>query len=147
MVNGRSYNLWRSDRPYLGGTENAGVPYMDVAQLTSRTDYRNHNGATPYTQETAAKYYDRYDPASDPRNNARELQAAVYEPVNDRGAQQDSRLAERQFSARWVATKDTQEIIQMRLKAGETLLPALNDMKRIYNKSGIQPLSDTTARR
>ncbi len=135
-VNARSYEMWQADRPYLGGTTDAsGVPYMDMAQLSSRTDYRDQRGMRAYTAQSGlgdTGYFDRYDPATDPRNAARELQAAVYEPANDRGAEQSVRLAERQFSGRWVGATNTKEIIQMRLKAGETLLPALNDMKRVY---------------
>jgi hypothetical protein len=110
---------------------------MDMKPSMSRIDTRDKRGAVAYTPGTDrtlnGPYFGQYDAATDPTNVARELQAAVYEPIEDRGAIQSVRLAERQFSNRWIDPKVTQESVQLRLKAGETLLPSLNDMSRMYN--------------
>jgi hypothetical protein len=135
-INRGAFESWQTSTP-LPGCEQGRPQYMTTAPLMARTDARQHYAAPTYKAGVglggnAGGYFNKYDVTSDPQNVARELDAAVYEPQGDRGVQESRRLAERQFSARWVPPKATTESIQARLKAGETLLPTLNDMSRVY---------------
>jgi hypothetical protein len=133
-VNTRFNEMWQSDATIGTSTK---LPYLDTAPLMSRTDYRKHGNTPIYKpgsglDSKSGSYFDKYDVTTDPRNVVREMQNVVYEPVQDRGSDESMRLASRQFSGRWIPAEVTEESIQMRLRAGETLLPSLNDMKKIY---------------
>jgi hypothetical protein len=134
QLNARISESWQNTHVGTNRT-----PYMDMKPSMSRIDTRDKRGAVAYMpgidKSLNGPYFNQYDAKTDPINVARELEAAVYEPIEDRGAIQSIRLAERQFGNRWIDPKITQESIQLRLKAGETLLPSLNDMSRMYNVS------------
>jgi hypothetical protein len=136
QINRRLYESSLVQAPYVDLNK---TTYLDTQPLMSRTDTRGKRDTVAYTpgidKGIRGPYFNQFDGTSDPQNVARELQSAVYEPVEDRGALQSARLAERQFGNRWLDSSVVQESIQLRLKAGETLLPSLNDMSKMYGTS------------
>ena len=133
-VNSRLHENWQTSTPVLRNCNVTQIPYMDMKPIMTRTDQRIHHPAPKYDPGSTltGKYFDKYDITTDSRNVARELNSTVYEEPSTRGVKEAQRLAERQFTARWVSAEDTQSSLQARLKAGEALLPLLNDMKKIY---------------
>jgi hypothetical protein len=109
---------------------------MDMMANSARLDRRDNRPAPSFEadgpQLVGNPYFDKYDVASDPRNVARELQGAVYEDREDRGLAESKRLLQRSFDSRWTTKEQTERDIQERVEAGFTLLPALNDMTKVY---------------
>ena len=84
------------------------IPYNDMLPTNTRTDSRDFRQSQPYEAGgpdlSLNKYFDRYDPISDPRNAVRELRSAVYEDKGtSRGIEESQKMLRRQFEHRWVA--------------------------------------------
>lgn len=138
-VNARTYEHWQTDGRYGiydRRDPNAAPTFMDMMANSARLDRRDNRPAPSFEadgpQLVGNQYFDKYDVASDPRNVARELQGAVYEDREDRGMAESKRLLQRSFDSRWTTKEQTERDIQERVEAGFTLLPALNDMTKVY---------------
>jgi hypothetical protein len=154
-INARNIEQWQSDsrygiydRPDL----NAQRPFMDMNSYPTRTDDRLLRASPRYEIDNKPldynPYFDKYDIVNDPVNAAREFSSAVYEDKGGRGIQQSAALLERQFTNRFTAKEETEQLVKMRLDAQQKLLPTLNDTTVSYlaNRSGSSNLTTTTQR-
>ena len=111
-VNAKQFEHWQSDGPDF--THNhptlsripTNNPYMDMAPQNTRLEIRDFRQSQPFEAGgpdlANNKYFDRYDPITDPRNAIRELRSAVYEVKGgDRGTHESKHLLKRQFENRW----------------------------------------------
>ena len=146
-VNARNYEHWQTDGRYGiydRRDPNSAPTFMDMMGNAGRLDRRDNRPAPSFNpdgpQLVGNAYFEKYDVATDPRNVARELKGAVYETQEDRGLAESRRLLERTFQSRFVERGEIDKAIQERLEAGSNLLPAVNDMKRIYKPiDGVKP--------
>ena len=77
-------------------------------------------------------YFDQHAASFDPRNVARELNAAVKEDKMDRGIIESQRILSRGFSSRYVPEGFAQQQQFDSLKAFEALRPKIDDGTRQY---------------
>lgn len=78
-------------------------------------------------------YFDKFSPANDSRNVARELRGVVYEDLADRGVAESKKLLERSFESRWSTQKVDAQAGPNPLEAFELLRPSINQMNKTYN--------------
>jgi len=76
-------------------------------------------------------YFDKFSPANDSRNVARELRSVVYEDLSDRGVAESKKLLERSFESRWSTQKA--QAGPNPVEAFELLRPSINHMNKTYN--------------
>ena len=146
-VNARNYEHWQTDGRYGIYDRrdlNAAPTFMDRLPSAGRLDRRDNRPAAAFDangpQLNGNVYFDKFDVQSDPRNVVRELQGAVYESREDRGIEESKRLLMRAFESRWTSKEDAERAIKERLDAGNTLLPAINNMQIIYKSlDGVKP--------
>jgi hypothetical protein len=138
-ANARNYEHWQTSARYGiydRRDPNAAPTFMDMQANAGRLDRRDNRPAPSFDpdgpQLVGNVFFDKYDVASDPRNVARELKGAVYETLEDRGIQESRRLLERTFQSRYTEREQIEKAVQERLAAGMNLLPAVNDMTKIY---------------
>ena len=156
-VNARYTEQWQTDAPikqssFLADTSGSasgskgdmskygGLPFYDMAPLSSRTEARDYRQAQPYipTGPSLAQnpFFDRYDPTRDPRNMIRELRSAVYEDKEaDRGIEESKRLLERGLTNRWVPEGSSNESMKESLMSYDILRPKMDDITKEYRKS------------
>jgi hypothetical protein len=119
--------------------QNAQAVFNDQMPNTARTDQRSFLQAQPYVatadQLSGNPYFQKYDVQSDPRNVSRELRGAVYETPEDRGQMESKRMLERQFTAAYIPPEVTQQILETNIMARDKLMPAMDDMTKIYPKT------------
>ena len=141
-INANQYEHWQTDG--AAGINNrkdpnAAAAFYDQMPNTARTDRRSYLQARTYDAVGAAladnPYFQKYDVASDPRNVARELRGAVFETPEDRGITESNRILERQFTAQIVPEAKTKETVEDLVSARTRLMPVMNDMGRIYQKT------------
>ncbi len=89
----------------------------------------------PADQLSGNPYFQKYDVQSDPRNVSRELRGAVYETPEDRGQMESKRMLERQFTAAYIPPQVTQQLLETNIMARDKLMPAMDDMTKIYPKT------------
>ena len=78
-------------------------------------------------------YFDKFSPANDSRNVARELRGVVYEDLADRGVAESKKLLERSFESRWSTQKVDAQAGPNPPEAFELLRPSINQMNKTYN--------------
>lgn len=78
-------------------------------------------------------YFDKFSPANDSRNVARELRSVVYEDLGDRGVAESKKLLERSFESRWSTQKVQAQAGPNPVEAFELLRPSINQMNKTYN--------------
>lgn len=78
-------------------------------------------------------YFDKFSPANDSRNVARELRSVVYEDLSDRGVAESKKLLERSFESRWSTQKAQAQAGPNPVEAFELLRPSINQMNKTYN--------------
>ena len=142
LINANQYEHWQTDG--AAGINNrkdvnAQAAFNDQMPGTARTDRRSFLQARTYDAAGAAladnPYFQKYDVASDPRNVARELRGAVFESPEDRGLAESNRILERQFTSQVVSAAKTKETVEDLMSARARLMPAMNEMGRIYPKT------------
>jgi hypothetical protein len=150
-VNARHFEQWQTDAPIQqavvmandvsvnapGTRMENGLPYYDMAPLSSRTEKRDYRQAQPYiaTGPSLAKnpFFDRYDPTRDPRNAIRELRSAVYEDKEpDRGLEESMRLLARGLTSRWTPEGTTDTSLQESMFKYDLLRPKMDDITKEY---------------
>jgi hypothetical protein len=158
-VNARYTEQWQTDAPikqskFLADTASSsvsarqggdlsnygGLPFYDMAPLSSRTESRDYRQAQPYipTGPSLAQnpFFDRYDPTRDPRNMIRELRSAVYEDKDaDRGIEESKRLLERGLTNRWVPEGSSNESMKESLMSYDILRPKMDDITKEYRSA------------
>jgi len=75
-------------------------------------------------------YFDKFSPANDSRNIARELRSVVYEDLADRGIAESKKLLERSFESRFTEKVGAGP---NPVEAFELLRPSINKMNKVYN--------------
>jgi len=78
-------------------------------------------------------YFDKFSPANDSRNVARELRSVVYEDLADRGVAESKKLLERSFESRWSTQNVNAQAGPNPVEAFELLRPSINQMNKTYN--------------
>jgi hypothetical protein len=157
-VNARYSEQWQTDAPIKqsnfladnvaniktneGGdmSKYGGLPFYDMAPLSSRTESRDYRQAQPYipTGPSLAQnpFFDRYDPTRDPRNMIREVRSAVYEDKDaDRGIEESKRLLERGLTNRWVPEGSSNESMKESLMSYDMLRPKMDDITKEYRSA------------
>ena len=119
--------------------QNAQAVFDDQMPNSARTDSRSFLQSQPYVaqadQLAGNPYFQKYDVQSDPRNVARELRGAVFETPDDRGQMESKRMLERQFTAAYIPPEVTQHLLETNITARDRLMPAMDDMSKIYPKT------------
>jgi hypothetical protein len=154
-VNARYTEQWQTDPPIKqsnfladnvaniktneGGdmSKYGGLPFYDMAPLSSRTESRDYRQAQPYipTGPSLAQnpFFDRYDPTRDPRNMIREVRSSVYEDKDpDRGIDESRRLLERGLTSRWIPEGSSDESMKESLMTYDILRPKMDDITKEY---------------
>ncbi len=141
-VNAAFVEQWQTDAPYGINNRrdpNAQAAFYDMMPQTARTDPRSFLQSQPYvaTDDVLAgnPYFQKYDVKSDPRNVARELRGAVFEIPDDRGLRESKKMLERQFTAAHVSENDTKMNVETIISARDRLMPAMDDMSKIYPRT------------
>ena len=141
-INAVFVEQWETGAPYgiyNRKDQNAHAVFNDQMPNAARTDSRSFLQAQPYVaqadQLAGNPYFQKYDVQSDPRNVARELRGAVYETPSDRGQMESKRMLERQFTAAYIPPEVTQQLLETNIVARDRLMPAMDDMSRIYPKT------------
>ena len=141
-INAVFVEQWQTGAPYgiyNRKDQNAHAVFNDQMPNAARTDSRSFLQAQPYVaqadQLAGNPYFQKYDVQSDPRNVARELRGAVYETPSDRGQMESKRMLERQFTAAYIPPEVTQQLLETNIVARDRLMPAMDDMSRIYPKT------------
>ena len=141
-INAVFVEQWETGAPYgiyNRKDQNAQAVFNDQMPNAARTDSRSFLQAQPYVaqadQLAGNPYFQKYDVQSDPRNVARELRGAVYETPSDRGQMESKRMLERQFTAAYIPPEVTQQLLETNIVARDRLMPAMDDMSRIYPKT------------
>lgn len=110
--------------------------YMDMKPTQSRSYLQNFDRAPRYDPKAASlqqnDYFQKYDITSDPRNVAREIHAAVVEPLTERGKDVNKQLMMRNFQIRQMSQQESATVTQSALDAYENMKPKLNDMKAVF---------------
>lgn len=139
-VNARNFEHWRTDVPgpraNVPDTRKRGA-YFDMSptfgrNLDNNAFRQSQLFVTDGSQLQQNPYFQKYDITNDPRNVARELQAAVVETKPMRSEDESQRLYSRGFQHRYVPEPETEETISQALEAYDRLRPKLNDMKAIF---------------
>lgn len=139
VFNARQYEHWNTDAP--GPTQNfpdvnKQAPLNDMNPINSRTVTRDYRQAQPFVasgnQLGNNPYFQKFDVATDPRNVARELRAAVYEYNPPRDQEVSNRLLARNFENRFVPESEVKVSYEKAIDIYAGLKPKLNDMKASF---------------
>jgi|688.fasta_scaffold390496_2 hypothetical protein len=113
---------------------------LDFRSINTRTERtENYYQSQPFVptsdQLSQNPYFDRYDPAFDPRNAVRELRSVVHEDkAGERGITETRLMLERTFTSRWLPEGFVENTQMNSLLSYELLRPRFNDMSRTYRK-------------
>lgn len=142
VFNARQYEYWNTDAP--GPNQNfpdlkQQQPFYDMKPLTGRTDTRDYRQAQPFVTGDGSTnqlgknpYFQKFDVATDPRNVARELRAAVYEYNPPRDQEVSNRLMSRNFESRYVPLPETQVSYEKAIDIFAGIKPKFNDQKATF---------------
>jgi hypothetical protein len=139
VFNARQYEHWNTDAP--GPTQNfpdmnKQAPLNDMNPINSRTVTRDYRQSQPFVAEGNQlgnnPYFQKFDVATDPRNVARELRAAVYEYNPPRDQEVSNRLLARNFENRFVPESEVKVSYEKAIDMYSGLKPKLNDMKATF---------------
>lgn len=110
--------------------------YMDMKPTQTRSYLQNFDRAPRYDTKSPSlqsnAYFQKYDITTDPRNVAREIQAAVVEPITERGKEYNQKLMMRNFQIRHMSENESKDTAESALDAYERMKPKINDMKAIF---------------
>lgn len=139
-VNVRKVEHWRTDVPNpranVVDTSKKGVTY-DMSptfsrNLDSELFRQSQLFVTDGSQLQQNPYFQKYDITNDPRNVARELQAAVVETKAPRSENESQRMYARSFQHRYIPEPTTNAVIDEALQAYDKLRPKMNNMKATF---------------
>ncbi len=139
VMQDRLYQHWMTDAPSPQNNRvdvNAQAAFYDMNATNSRSTTQNYRFQPSY--DTNAKtfesnpYFQKYDFSRDPRNFARDVKSAVFEPNSDRGTDASRKIIERGFQIRHEPVEVSQEITNHVLDAYERMKPKMNDQKAVF---------------
>jgi hypothetical protein len=119
LFNARRYEMWNTDAPSVSQNFpdiNKANPFNDMNPINTRTVTRDYRQSQPFVVEgkgtqnmSRNPYFSKFDVATDPRNVAREMRAAVYEYNPPRDQEVSQRLVRRNFHQRFFGVWDNEE--------------------------------------
>lgn len=139
LFNARQYEHWNTDAP--NPTQNfpdltRQQPLYDMNPINTRTVERDYRQAQPFVAGGGDlgknAYFQKYDVTSDPRNVARELNAAVYEYNPPRGQETSQRILGRQIQHLTVPENITKVSYEKAIDVYSGIKPKLNNMKATF---------------
>ena len=138
-VNARFFEQWQTDGPSLTHDrhdEKGARVLLDMNPINSRTTVNDYRQSQPFIangpQMGMNPYFDRYDPANDPRNAVRELRSVVHE---DKGGDKETkRILERGFTSRWIPEGYVESNNMNSLLSYELLRPRTDDITKDYRR-------------
>lgn len=146
-INAYAFEHWQTDGKYGINDRrdlNSQVPFYDMAPNMARTDRRNLRDAPRFVvgsgqggsgRDMSNPYFEKYDLPGDPRNVARELQGAVYETRDDRGAAESQKLLARNFSSRYEFGAAAASEVERRVQAEIAMKPVRDDITLVYRNT------------
>lgn len=139
VFNARQYEYWNTDTP--GPVQNfpdtgKQGPHYDMNPINSRTVTKDYRQSQPFEAKGdklgGNPYFQKYDVATDPRNVARELRAAVYEYNPPRDQSVSNKLMERNFETHYATSEQDKKSYEQAIDIYAGLRPKLNDMKAVF---------------
>jgi hypothetical protein len=139
VFNARHYEHWNSDalsqQDTLNITPNR-KPLYDMNPINTRTVERDYRQSQPYVvdgkQSFANPYFQKFDATRDPRNVAREMQAAVYEYNAPRSQEVSQKLLSRNFDNPFMPEPEVKASYEKAVDIYAGMRPKLNNMKAVF---------------